>query len=189
MSENIRSENSPEVQALLDGGVIIYPTEAVWGMGCDPRNENAVDKLLAIKQRPKHKGLILIASDYSQVLPLVDDKAIPMDRRADIFSSWPGPVTWLMPASEDAPKWVTGGSELIAIRITDHPTVQRLCVEFGGPIVSTSANITGTEPVNSIHELKALFSKDITVFVDEPLGSNNQPSTIINAFTGQVVRS
>ena len=189
MSELNQANLSPEVQALQNGEVIIYPTEAVWGIGCDPRNEAAVEKLLAIKQRPKHKGLILIANDYGQVLPFVADKKIPMEKRADIFSRWPGPVTWLLPAADDAPAWITGGSDLIAIRVTDHPTVKRISREFGGPIVSTSANITGTEPSQSLVELKQLFEGQVAVFVDEALGSNPQPSTIINAFTGQVVRS
>ena len=189
MSESNRVEYSPEVQALHDGEVIIYPTEAVLGMGCDPTNDAAIEKLLTIKQRPKHKGVILIANDYSQVLPFVDDKRIPMEKRADIFSRWPGPVTWLLPASSQASNWVTGGSELIAVRVTDHPSVKRICVEFGGPIVSTSANITGTEPASTIQELKQLFEGQVAVFVDEALGQNSQPSTIINAFTGQVVRN
>ena len=76
------------IRALNDGGVIAYPTEAVFGLGCDPDNETAVMALLAIKQRPVEKGLILIAADYSQLLPYVNDTAIPQDKRAKIFASW-----------------------------------------------------------------------------------------------------
>lgn len=180
---------SPEVRALHNGDVIIYPTEAVYGMGCDPRNEEAVLKLLSIKQRPIEKGLILIANDYGQLLPFVDDKKIPMDKRADIFSRWPGPITWLLPAAPDAPKWITGEHELIAVRVTDHPTVKRICKEFQGPIVSTSANITGQPTITSISQLTHDFSEQVGCIVDEPLGGNNQPSTIINSFTGEVVRT
>ena len=180
---------SEEVQALIDGEVIIYPTEAVWGIGCDPSNEAAVNKLLELKQRPVEKGVILIAKDYGQVLPYVADDRIPMDKRADIFSRWPGPVTWLLPASPTAPHWITGGSELIAVRVTTHPIVRRICNEFNGPIVSTSANITGQPTPTSLAELKQIFKGGVAAYVDEALGNTSQPSTIINGMTGQVIRN
>ena len=189
MTESLVPELSTEVQALVDGKVIVYPTEAVWGIGCDPRDEAAVFKLLELKNRPVEKGLILIANDYGQLLPYVDDKNIPMHKRADIFSRWPGPVTWLLPAATDAPKWITGGSELIAVRVTDHPTVKRMCVEFGGAIVSTSANITGEPTPETISEIKNVFADGVAAYVDEPLGGNTQPSKIINGFTGETMRS
>lgn len=182
-------ELSTEVRALVDGKVIVYPTEAVWGIGCDPRNEAAVLKLLELKNRPVEKGLILIANDYGQLLPYVDDKSIPMHKRADIFSRWPGPVTWLLPAASDAPQWITGGSELIAVRVTDHPTVKRMCVEFGGAIVSTSANITGEPTPKTISEIEKVFADGVAAYVDESLGGNTQPSKIINGFTGETMRS
>lgn len=189
MSEVNQPTYSEEVQALVDGEVIIYPTEAVWGIGCDPSNEAAVNKLLKLKQRPVEKGVILIAKDYSQVLPYVADDRIPMDKRADIFSRWPGPVTWLLPASDNAPKWITGGSELIAVRVTTHPTVRRICEEFKGPIVSTSANITGQPTPSTVTELKQIFKDGVKSYVDETLGKTSQPSTIINGMTGQVIRN
>ena len=96
------------IDALNAGGVIAYPTEAVYGLGCDPDNEAAVLALLSIKQRPVEKGLILVAANYSQLLPYVDDKAIPLEKRYQIFSSWPGHVSWVLPASQTAPMWITG---------------------------------------------------------------------------------
>ncbi len=189
LTETIVPELSKETQALVDGGVIVYPTEAVWGIGCDPKNQSAVETLLQLKNRPMDKGLILIANDYGQLLPFVADNKIPMHKRADIFSRWPGPVTWLLPAAEDAPVWVTGGSDLIAVRVTDHPTVKRICREFGGPIVSTSANITGQPTPETISEVETVFGTGVTAYVDEALGGNNQPSQIIHGFTGEVMRS
>lgn len=180
---------SPEVTSLLNGDVILYPTEAVYGMGCDPSNEQAVLKLLKAKQRPIEKGLILIANDYGQLLKFVDDKKIPMDKRADIISRWPGPTTWLLPAAPDAPKWMTGQHDLIAVRVTDHPTVKRMCKEFGGAIVSTSANVTGQPTITDVATLVLQFSDQVGYIVDEPLGGYDQPSTIINSFTGEVVRT
>src|SRR6218665_315978 len=84
---------------LKSGGVIAYPTEAVWGLGCDPFDETAVMRLLAIKQRPVDKGLILIAADLAQLQPLLDLPAMPETRLAEVLASWPGPHTWVLPAS------------------------------------------------------------------------------------------
>jgi L-threonylcarbamoyladenylate synthase len=175
-------------KALANEEVIIYPTEAVWGIGCDPTSEEAVRRLLELKRRPVEKGLILIAKDYSQLLPYINDAAIPMDKRAEIFSSWPGPFTWLMPASETAPRWITGGSDLIAVRVTAHPTVRRLCSEFNGAIVSTSANFTGQDTPDSLSELKQQFQNNVSCYVDEALGNASSPSTIRNAMTGETLR-
>lgn len=194
-SDNLPTDNSlipnmsSEIHALQQAQVVIYPTEAVWGIGCDPKSEVAVQNLLEIKQRPVEKGLILIANDYGQLLPYVADDKIPMDKRSEIFSSWPGPVTFLMPAAKNAPAWITGGSELIACRVTAHPTVKRMCKEFGGAIVSTSANLTGEPTPESIKELQQLFGDKVGAYVDEPLGGNKTPSKIINALTGEVLRS
>ena len=181
--------NTPTaITCLTQGEVILYPTEAVYGLGCDPDNQQAVDALLAIKQRPVEKGLILIADNYGQLLKYVDDAKIPMDKRADIFSSWPAAITWVMPASKNTPKWLTGQFDTIAVRVTNHPTVKRLCQEFGKPLVSTSANVTGQETVISIEQAKAQFAEQVGFYVDEPLGSNTQPSTIKDAMTGKIFR-
>lgn len=181
--------NTPTaITCLTQGEVILYPTEAVYGLGCDPDNQQAVEALLAIKQRPVEKGLILIADNYGQLLKYVDDAKIPMDKRADIFSSWPAAITWVMPASKNTPKWLTGQFDTIAVRVTNHPTVKRLCQEFGKPLVSTSANLTGQETVTSIEQAKTQFAEQVGFYVDEPLGGNTQSSTIKDAMTGKIFR-
>lgn len=192
MTENLVNTSltmKPEIDVLHRGELIVYPTEAVWGIGCDPDNEHAFNKLLIAKGRPIHKGVILIASDYSQALPYVDDQRIPIERRAQILSSWPGPVTWLLPAKSTAPHWLTGGSELIAIRVTSHPTVRRLCKEFGKALVSTSANYSGQPTPHNLDEVKQVFAEQVAFYVDEPLGGHSRPSKILNAMTGEVVRA
>ena len=176
------------LSSLQQGDVILYPTEAVYGLGCDPMNQSAVQALLAIKQRPVEKGLILIADNYGQLLPYVADQKIPMDKRTDIFSQLPGAITWVMPASATTPKWLTGEFDSIAVRVTAHPTVKRLCQEFGGPIVSTSANLSGQQPVTSIAQGQETFGDQIGFYVDEPLGGALQPSIIKDAMTGKILR-
>jgi len=177
------------VAALKQNQVIVYPTEAVWGMGCDPQSQIAVEHLLTIKQRPVEKGLILIAANFEQVEKYVNITKLSADIKQQVFDSWPGSVTWLLPCSPLAPDWLTGGSDLIAVRVTNHPTVISLCNEFSGAIVSTSANLTGQPTCETLAQLQSLFGAQVAVYVDEPLGGNRNPSTIKHAFTGTVVRN
>ena len=184
MSEQL---NDPLLDAFKAGKLFAYPTEAVYGLGCDPDNEQAVERLLSIKKRPRCKGVILVASNYTQVLKYVKDNAIPPDRRADIFSSWPGPVTWLLPKSALAPAWITGDSSFIAVRVSAHPRVQQLCERFSSPLVSTSANVAGEPPATTSEQVANQFA-DQVILIDGELGGNPLPSTIKNSLTGQIVR-
>ena len=177
------------LQALQQGGVIAYPTEAVYGLGCDPDNESAVLALLAIKQRPVEKGLILVAANYSQLLPYVDDKAIPLEKRYQIFSSWPGHISWVLPASKTAPKWITGQFDSIAVRVSAHPVVQQLCSAYGKPLVSTSANLSGQPSITDPLELEQTLGGLLSAIMAGALGGATQPSQIRDAITGDVVRS
>jgi L-threonylcarbamoyladenylate synthase len=175
------------IQTLQQGALIAYPTEAVFGLGCDPDNETAVHKLLALKKRPVDKGLILVAKTYSQLLPYVDDAKIPMHKRTEIFSSWPGPVTWLLPAAKKAPKWITGDSDLIAVRVSHHLVVSQLCELFGKPLISTSANVSGAKPAVNTQQLYQQFNKTL-LLVDGALGGENKPSQIRHGISGQTIR-
>lgn len=179
-------------QAVLDafgqGAVIAYPTEAVFGLGCDPDNIQAMQTLLALKQRPKEKGVILIAGDFAQVARYVDENAIPAEMRETIFASWPGPNTWLLPKSEHASDWLTGGSDLIAVRVTEHPLVRELTALLGKPLVSTSANLSGQPPAVNAEEIRAQFA-DKVFLLDGPLGGAENPSTIRNGLNGDVLRA
>ncbi|MCC2616891.1 Sua5/YciO/YrdC/YwlC family protein [Aestuariibacter halophilus] len=182
------SSDDPFVTAFNNGALFLYPTEAVYGIGCDPDNETAVQALLARKQRPVEKGLILIAKTYSQLLPYVNDDAIPMDRRTQIFSSWPGPNTWLLPKSASAPDWITGGSDLIAVRVTAHPVVQSLCERVNKPLVSTSANVTGLEAARTLTQAQQQLGEDL-LCIEGALGNAANPSSIRHGLTGQLIRA
>ncbi len=189
MTESNLIKPTNEIEALEQGELIVYPTEAVWGIGCDPDNESAVMKLLALKQRPIEKGLILVAQNVSQCLDYFDYEKVPIEKRPEIFSSWPGPITWLLPAKATTPKWLTGDSDMIAIRISAHPTVQRMCKSFNRPIVSTSANITGTEVCKTMGDAIKVFGKSVAIYVNESLGCSDKPSVIKHAITGEIFRS
>lgn len=180
-------KTDPLVDSFFAGELLVYPTEAVMGLGCDPDNEEAVTRLLSLKHRPVEKGLILIAATYSQLLPYVDDNAVRLDKRTEIFSSWPGANTWLLPKSANAPDWITGQHATIAVRVTDHPVVRSLCERVGKPLVSTSANVTGSAPATTTEAAKAMFGDDV-IYVEGEVGSNTKPSIIRDGNTGTIIR-
>jgi L-threonylcarbamoyladenylate synthase len=176
----------PALLALRNGGIVAYPTEAVWGLGCEPQNERAVDRLLALKRRDWRKGLILIASDFSQLEPYIVMPSRNAMKRA--METWPGPATWVFPASEYAPLWVTGDQDSIAVRITAHPVASAVCAAYGGAIVSTSANRSGREPARSATEVRLQFPRGIDALVPGALGGLERPTTIRHVASGMILR-
>lgn len=175
-------------EALDNHGVIAYPTEAVFGLGCMPYDEIAVRKLLAIKQRPAEKGLILIAADYSQLLTYVDDSRIPQDKRFQVFSQWPGPITLVLPAKPDVPRFLRGEHDTIAVRVTAFEPARALCKALGTALVSSSANVQGEQALTTHEEVERKFGEQVDWIMTEPVGGNSQPSKILNPLTGDVVR-
>lgn len=176
-------------EAFSGGELLAYPTEAVFGLGCDPSNEQAVQRLLDLKQRPVQKGLILLAADYSQLLPFVDDKAIGQDKRFSVFSHWPGPVTLLLPARADCPLWLRGEHMTIATRVTAFEPARQLCKALGSAIVSTSANLSQQPALTSAAEVEQSFGDRLGWIYQHPVGGAQTPSKIINPLTGEVVRN
>ena len=176
------------VVVLGQGGVIAYPTEAVWGLGCDPFNEAAVSRLLAIKQRDVAKGLILVAGARAQFDGLLDWDALPAPRRAEVDASWPGPNTWIVPATARVPRWITGTHSGVAVRVSAHPDVVRLCAAFGGVLVSTSANLAGEPPAYAREQLDAALLARLDGVTEGETGGLAAPSTIRDARSGATLR-
>jgi len=172
-------------QALKQGKIIAYPTEAVYGLGCDPCNESAVLNLLKIKQRPIEKGLILIASDFSQLQPFLQTTNELLEQ---VLPSWPGPVTWVIPAQPWVPSYLKGSHNSLAVRVSAHPFVQQLCTRYGGPIVSTSANISKQAPARSSLDVQKKFHHPGVFIVPGKTPKHTQPTTIYNATTGLCLR-
>ncbi|MEY8215574.1 MAG: L-threonylcarbamoyladenylate synthase [Colwellia sp.] len=171
------------------GGIIAYPTEAVFGLGCDPDNESAVQKLLSIKQRPAHKGLILLAANYSQLLPYIDDNIISQETRTVILARWPNAITQVLPANKNISLLLCGNFDSIAVRITDHPDVIALCQRINKPIVSTSANIAGETPAITWQQAEKHLGNKIDFILKGKTFELLKPSTIINGLTGEILRA
>lgn len=166
------------------GGILAYPTEAVYGLGCDPFNKEAVEALLALKGRDADKGLILLISNWEQLFSLIDP--ITAEQLSTVRATWPGFVTWVFPKSPLLPTWLTGKHNSIAIRMSAHPLAHALCTS--GPLVSTSANISGQKPAQNQTELYHQFPKGIDAVLEGELGGFSQPSAIYDVQNGHALR-
>ncbi len=171
---------------LFEGAVIAYPTEGVWGLGCLASIEEPIQRILSLKKRSWKKGLILVASEISQVLPYSDCLSETELRILD--AAWPGPVTYLLPKSSDAPDYITGNNNTVAVRVSDHPVVRAICEETGEPLVSTSANPAGkTAAVNALR-VRRYFPEGIDYIFPGSLGDSTGASEIRDLRSGDVLR-
>lgn len=172
---------------LRAGGVLAYPTEGVYGLGCDPDNRVAFEKIFAMKRRPPELGVLLIAADLEQVEPWIGD--VPPAALECARASWPGAHTFVFPRSPRVPEWVAGGHPGIALRVTAHAPSAALCRAFGGPIVSSSANRHGEPPARSVADIRAIFGDEPDGVLDAPLGGLARPTPITDAVSGAIIRA
>lgn len=173
-------------QIFIQGGLIAYPTEAVWGLGCNPWDESAVHRLLTLKQRPVHKGLILVAGDWATMTPLI--KHLSAKQRATMAATWPGPVTWLIPRPLGIPDWITGHFDTVAVRLSAHPAVAELTRSVRSPLVSTSANRSGRRPARHGFQVRQWLGNQVDLVYPGTVGGAAAPSTIRDLQTNRTVR-
>jgi len=174
------------VEQLRAGQIIAYPTEAVYGLGCDPGNESAVRKLLSLKGRHESAGFVLIASNFSQLQPWVASTDESLLDKA--MQTWPGPVTWLFPRAADVPDFIAGAHNTVAVRITAHEPSRDLCQAFGAALISSSANLTAARPALSVSEVEGYFGHNIAGILAGALGGEEQPSQIRDLASGEILR-
>jgi len=190
------SDDPAAIAALIrQGGVVAYPTEAVFGLGCDPQQLDAVKRLLQIKHRPAEKGMILLASEWPQLV----DYTLPLTAKTkqQVMATWPGAVTWLLAAKPAVSSWVRGQYSTIACRITAHEPSRALIDACGHAIISTSANPAGLEPARCVEDVQEYFSSDASANVSAnkidgifiaPIGKNRTPSEIRDSISGRIIR-
>ncbi|WP_171013522.1 L-threonylcarbamoyladenylate synthase [Chitinivorax sp. B] len=170
---------------IRQGGVIAYATESCYGLGCDPRQWRAVQRVIRLKRRPAHKGLIMIAASFEQLAPFVQSPTAAERALLDRF--WPGPYTFIMRASRRAHRLLTGRHGTIAVRVTAHPGAAGVCRALGTALVSTSANLAGQVSLKSARACHRAFGKRVHVVAGQT-GRRKKPSTIIDLRTGKVLR-
>ncbi|OUR63530.1 threonylcarbamoyl-AMP synthase [Colwellia sp. 39_35_sub15_T18] len=171
------------------GGIIAYPTEAVFGLGCDPDNNSAINKLLSLKQRSVEKGFILLASHYSQLQPYIDELAITEQQKLLILSRWPSAITQVLPANKNISPLLSGVFDTIAVRVTQHPDVIALCEQTGKAIISTSANLSGKPAAATWQMVLQQFPTQLDYLMKTETLGRTSPSTIINGVTSKVLRA
>lgn len=169
------------------GGVIAYPAEAVWGLGCDPWNEEAVERILYMKRRPRDKGLILVAANLQQFDWLLCD--LDPALRTRLESSWPGPTTWLVPHRGRVPGWICGEFNSVALRVSALPSLQKLCQACAGPLVSTSANRAGHREARELFQVMARFGDAVDYIAPGRVGGAGRPSMIRDLLTDTIMRA
>ena len=201
---------SQAAQSLKEGQLLTYPTESVWGIGCDAYNEAAVQRILDIKQRPQAKGMIVITDSAERLTPLLS--SLKDEQRAPILKSWQTDSghnndddelqykqahTWLLPIPQmlatTIPPWITGQHQTVAVRVIAHPTIRQLCEQLVsannpfGLLVSTSCNPSGQPPAMTFDDAYAYFGEHISYLRAETLGYT-LPSQIRDATTGLIIR-
>jgi len=174
------------VRRIAEGGIIAYPTETLYGLGCDPFNGPAVLRLLALKQRSIEQGLILIVSHFRQVESLLS--VIPPAVRKRVAHPGRRPVTWVLPCLPEVPYWMRGRHCSLAFRITTHPVAAGLCTRWDGPLVSTSANIHGRHPATGPLSVHKAFHDQLDYVLHDPGVAANRASEIRDGITGAILR-
>ncbi len=188
MNAALLAQIDAAADALRVGSVVAYPTEAVYGLGCDPFARDAFDAVFRLKERPPTQGVLLIAADFEQIAAFIADDVAP-DAIARARTTWPGPNTWVFPRSDEVPAWVAGSHSGIALRVTAHPVACELCRRFGGAIVSTSANRHGEPPAKTSADVRAAFGEQLAYILDGAVGGLEKPTPIRDAVSGDIIRA
>ena len=170
---------------LLRGGTIAYPTESIYGLGCDPKNKDAVNKLLMIKNRSLDMGLILLGSSTRGIDSWLK---ISNQQKQTLLMPTKKPTTYLVPVTHKAPRWIIGKHSSLALRISTMPIIKTLNEILGCPIVSTSANSHGKQPLQTKEQVQKEFSEVLDYIVEGDCGRFIKPSTIIDIVTGKEIR-
>jgi L-threonylcarbamoyladenylate synthase len=167
------------------GGVIAYPTEGVYGLGCLPDDPEAVARLLDIKGRKVTAGFILIAPHEALLGEWIAPTATEYER---LQSRWEYPVTWIVTAARATPEYLTGGRNTVAVRISDHPVVAGLCYAVGSALISTSANRSGRPAARHLLGVRKQLGRALDLVVPGALGRHEGPSEIRMAQDNRVIR-
>jgi L-threonylcarbamoyladenylate synthase len=168
--------------------VIAYPTEACFGLGCAPQFKNAIERLRALKTRPAGMGFILVSDNIERLKPYIDWSSLKKLQRGKIEASWPGPVSWLIPVSDQTGPDLCGENDTLAVRVSAFESIRVLCSGAQSALVSTSANLQGKMPIMTAAGVAQVFGDKIDYIIDSPVQGLEKPSRIIDARTQQIIR-
>lgn len=144
--------------------MIVYPTDTIYGLGCAPDNPGAVERLFRIKGRAAEKGVLLVVPDVEWARALCSSIPAAFDRLSEAF--WPGPVTFLLPARDDLSPLIIGDRGLVGLRNPGSGYLHLLMEMIPGPLISTSANVSGQPPSGRVTKLRRQLAGKVDLFVD-----------------------
>ena len=176
------------ISCLQQDKIVALPTESVFGLSCRV-DKTCMQKLLKLKQRDAKKGFILLGGSWAQLAHYVDEGFLTSQHIKMIVTPQKKAITWVVPASDDAPELLTGGRETIAIRLTSDPFLKGICNTLEEAIISTSANIANAQPAKDSSQVNQYFPMGIDYIYEGGIMNNNPPSKIIELLSGRVLRA
>jgi len=165
-------------RAIASGGVIVYPTDTIYGLGCDATNRDAVRRVYEIKRRPETMPMIVLVGSIKEAAGLAE--GVPALAEELMRACWPGPLTVLLRANASLYPWLSAGSGKIGVRFPKHAFCARLMEASKRPLLSTSANLSGQAYVSDVEALRDLFETQVDLFVDAGALPGSMPSTIVD---------
>ena len=171
------------VKILKNGGIVVYPTETVYGIGCDPLYMEAYDRVQRLKERVEYKPMLLLAYSLEQVEEMAGSMSEIPSKLAEKF--WPGPLTMIINSQKPFPEHLLGSSNGVAFRVSSHPVAASLAKEFGRPIISTSANIAGQAPLVSYEKALSTFKNIVDIVIGTHTKLIGKPSTVVDLTSGR----
>ena len=166
------------LQVLREGGLILYPTDTIWGIGCDATNEKAVEKIYALKNRNEEKSMIILLTDEQDILKYVNDDRLPV---FDFIKGINKPVTMIYSHARNLAKNLINRDGSVGIRLVSEPFCKKLIDEFGKPVVSTSSNISGYPPPRLFDDIDITIKKGVDYIVQYRQDDTEPaiPSTVV----------
>lgn len=173
---------------IKSGGVIVCPSEGVYGISCSLFNEDAIKRVISIKERDVSKGLIIVDHSLDKLSSYLDDTRLNEQSKALINKMWPGPHTFVLPIIESFKSIAEKENHTAAVRITAFETLKEICKQADTPIISTSANISGKEATFKISNLDSVIIDRVDLVLDLPCGGQSSPTSIYDTTTNTLVR-
>lgn len=170
---------------IKNGGLIAYPTETVYGLGADPYNDEAVQKIFTAKGRAEDKGIILLIRGVDDLSTLV--RVVSPTAQILIEAFWPGPLTLVFRANRDLSPTLLGGRDTIALRHSSSPIATQLLSALGGPLTSTSANRSTKPPARSACEVENALGDHLDLILDGGPSDSTLPSTLVDVSTDRAI--
>ena len=174
---------------LADGNIVAVPAESSYGLSCRVDCPQAIEQIYRLKGRPVEKGLIICARDWSAIADWVETAGIPVSHLQRMHNSWPGPVTWIIPARVDNPLSRAGlQATTLAVRISAHPLLAGLSAKLGQALISTSANPSGYPPATTPEQVAHYFPQGIHGIIAQDKPADQPPTRIIDLATLKIIR-